>query len=453
MDFHLPIKIDKDCEYQGVLNNVLAEYLITIKDKVHENDYVKIEAIINKINHTVVSFYDSKIAEAYSLVKEIVTEIRDTINDVVCGVNSLYDYISNQNEPFYKARVGDTNESYSENDMLHIPFNMRGKVSNQRFSVSGCPCIYLGKTSFVTWLELDKPLYSHFYESGAYISDDIKVFNLAYTSWQILNKKIIEQTLDTIEKKTYTKEALVFPLIIATSFKINEKGRTFKSEYIISQLITQAVVDIKIDGIAYLSKRMDDYDVTYPLNLCLAILAKNGKNDYTSDQNKIKINKPINYSEFLALPIDSIGGVVKGSDSTSVSILNSIAETNLEYGGTSFWKFDKFIQRVCYTQFKEDASPDTIAEVEAFLNANDQEMVSYDIYMKAMDLYIKLSKEMQDSVKGFDDRLSEMSSELYFNAYNQNSIYNYNAELSKFTILLNSDLRVLLDALHSKKYK
>ena len=50
----------------------------------------------------------------------------------------------------------------------------------------------------------------------------------------------------------------LYMLSIATSFRINEKERTFKSEYIISQAIMMACKRIGDDGIAYYSKRVSD---------------------------------------------------------------------------------------------------------------------------------------------------------------------------------------------------
>lgn len=79
-------------------------------------------------------------------------------------------------------------------------------VSTQRFSIPGVPCLYLGTTSYVCWLEMDKPHDSEFN-------------------------------------------------VYATSFSIKNKERKFKSEYIVSQLIMQCLSELLIDGIAYASKK------------------------------------------------------------------------------------------------------------------------------------------------------------------------------------------------------
>ena len=77
---------------------------------------------------------------------------------------------------FYRARIGV--EKIKGKDMLHIPFNKRGVVDTQRFSISGLPCLYLSTTSFGTWLELGLPEAEYFQVSSFKIPKDLKVLNL-----------------------------------------------------------------------------------------------------------------------------------------------------------------------------------------------------------------------------------------------------------------------------------
>lgn len=51
---------------------------------------------------------------------------------------------------------------------------------------------------------------------------------------------------------------------LATSYRIKEEGRTFKSEYIISQSIMMACKRLGYDGVAYYSKRV--YDEVFALH-------------------------------------------------------------------------------------------------------------------------------------------------------------------------------------------
>ena len=42
-------------------------------------------------------------------------------------------------------------------EMFHIKYELRGKVQTQRCSFPGLPCLYLGCSSYVCWLELNRP--------------------------------------------------------------------------------------------------------------------------------------------------------------------------------------------------------------------------------------------------------------------------------------------------------
>lgn len=83
---------------------------------------------------------------------------------------------------FYKARVSDFITNYSAYDMLHISFSERDKIKTQRFSVPGLPCIYLGTSSYVCWLELNKPSDEKFNVYAFKVDENFRVFNLALLS-------------------------------------------------------------------------------------------------------------------------------------------------------------------------------------------------------------------------------------------------------------------------------
>lgn len=60
-------------------------------------------------------------------------------------------------EPLYRARVNEGNVDYEKSEMFHIKYDLRSKVQTQRFSFPGLPCLYLGASSYVCWLELNRP--------------------------------------------------------------------------------------------------------------------------------------------------------------------------------------------------------------------------------------------------------------------------------------------------------
>src|SRR5690606_13295688 len=110
----------------------------------------------------------------------------------------------------YRARIGSGN--FSKTDFLHIPFNKRGLVSTQRFSIAGVPSMYFGLTSYVCWLELDKPADNLFNIAAYELPKVMKVLNLAIPQSMINgysnDDNLVDQFISMIE---------LFPLVIATS--------------------------------------------------------------------------------------------------------------------------------------------------------------------------------------------------------------------------------------------
>lgn len=77
------------------------------------------------------------------------------------------------------------------------------------------------------------------------------MLNLAITQHLInglaaFNDEWLKDALSLIE---------LFPLIIATSYKVRDNNRSFKSEYIISQLVMQCLPLLETEGVAYISKK------------------------------------------------------------------------------------------------------------------------------------------------------------------------------------------------------
>ena len=47
---------------------------------------------------------------------------------------------------WFRARKPDLNKKFVREELFHVPFNLRGKISTDRFSLPGFPCLYLGKS-------------------------------------------------------------------------------------------------------------------------------------------------------------------------------------------------------------------------------------------------------------------------------------------------------------------
>lgn len=183
-------------------------------------------------------------------------------------------------------------------DMLHLPKNLRSKSGNYRFSIPGNPSLYLSNTSYGCWIETGNPDDNHFNVSPALLDGKQKILNLAVYTHNLLYLESLDN--EEREKKLYCWLKL-FMLNIATSYRIEESGRTFKSEYIISQAIMMACKRLGYDGLAYYSRRVSNINFALcAINLVLFV-SYNG--EYSELLNHIKIDKPTNFSLFNKLSL------------------------------------------------------------------------------------------------------------------------------------------------------
>lgn len=307
-DFNLPIFINNDFEYESELQKKLEEFLFAIKNRkfVNEKTYKKIEKNTYNILTAIKYYYDADISKAKKLINEILICYKDNklivskLNDsrALRGITKVSltndsSSISTGSLSFFKARLGI--ENFNKKDFLHIPFNKRGIVSTQRFSIAGVPCMYFGATSYVCWLELDKPADREFNISSYEVPLDTIVLNLAITQMLINGLSNREEMHEDV--KTMIE---LFPLIIATSFNVRECPRSFRSEYIISQLIMQCLSELKIDSVAYISKKVENDSANYPycINLAIPMKKKQDSQNYSEFARRILFTNPINLAEF-----------------------------------------------------------------------------------------------------------------------------------------------------------
>ena len=171
-------------------------------------------------------------------------------------------------------------------------------IKTQRFSISGIPCIYLSTSSYGCWIEMNRPDSKSFQVSSIKIPTDIKVLNLC------IQQNLINGKMAVIQNTKEWKEAIqcleIFPLVIATSYHVKQNDRSFKSEYIIPQIVMQVCGELGIKGIAYLSKKVEDkYAYPYAVNLAIPI-PSNDCSEYWDRIDGVEITEPVRFSDFLS---------------------------------------------------------------------------------------------------------------------------------------------------------
>lgn len=179
----------------------------------------------------------------------------------------------------YRMRQSDNEYLFSKEELFHIPFQERQKVSNQRYSLTGYPCLYLGSSIYVCWEELNRPKFNNSNIVGLKTLRPLHLLDLRMPS-----------------NITCVEDFYRLPLIIASSVKVKEPSLPFKPEYIISQSILHAIVahnnsfysPENLNGIIYYSSKINSNQrLFYDLPLFENIIVPTVNNTQSEDAEKI----------------------------------------------------------------------------------------------------------------------------------------------------------------------
>lgn len=237
----VPSKCEGDEDFPKALERQLALYSRWVrKNLFHERKDLKVidamETMCNCVMKAVDMYYRGLPANAYNSVK-------DGLDNLI-GADGYCSFSELKGERFYRMRVESDNwakRTVDKNGMFHIPFTLRGIVKTQRYSVPGFPCLYLGKHVEGCWEELGRPTLSNClisrFEQKEGVS--IKVLDMRIPDedeWFVGKGRDVKKPLSKIRNMV-----VLFPLIIACTFKTKSQNATFKPEYIVPQLLLQYV--------------------------------------------------------------------------------------------------------------------------------------------------------------------------------------------------------------------
>lgn len=368
--FNLPIQVEKDSEYLISLKNTLKQYTDYLSYiGVEAETVVEVDGICTEIINSIEMYYKAEILNAQNKVHDILKSYAgnpfvysDLQNSYAFRLllpfydrtnkdaNTIYpDDIYSQELSFFKARINeDPTICFTREEMLHIPLNNRGKVQSQRFSIAGIPCVYYGTSSYVCWLELGKPASEIFFVSSHKITkSDLRILNLA-CPWQLICglSSGVRENYNFDRDKTIIDMLKTWPLVCATSYRVKEENRSFKSEYIVSQLIMLNLKRLSIDAVSYISKQVDNDFNAFPLCVNLAMPAMTG--DYLCKDicSKVTVGETVNFGEYnMLVKADRWN---KGQQSYLNRCFDSavsmqIASTKVPYYNSIFGEFDNYL--------------------------------------------------------------------------------------------------------------
>ena len=226
-----------------------------------------ISQLIDAINEAVDLHYQGKLYESYNSFYNVLK------NQLIYDKLLIMNYIPSK-YMFRLRKVSNKDNYENKYSIFHLPFDLRGKVAQQRYSISGFPSLYLGEDVFVCCkeLEVDLSRRSDYIGSVFALKGALKVFQ--FLRIEQFNDRYVKTYEGHNRNNIIYDYFLTFPLIIACSFRVKDAYASFKPEYIIPQMLLSFIrQDSKIDGILYSSTKVDYSELKneHPYNLVLPV--------------------------------------------------------------------------------------------------------------------------------------------------------------------------------------
>ena len=348
--FSTPFTVKRDNEYFPKLKEMLFNLVSEIESNGAEKQIVDATRdYVEKITRSIELYYQGNLVDAQLLVNEMITEFGEVapavtdINGSIAFPGGGPDYSEVQ---FFRARLSENVVEFSAKEMLHIPFNMRHVVKSERFSIPGLPCLYLGNSSYVCWVEMGCPADHRFNVAPVILDNSQKVLNLTVTisSLYAFKEEVHNMSEEEADKHVIDLLRLMI-LTFCTSYKVTEGNRNFKSEYIMPQMIMLACKSSNLDGITYYSKQIpyESFACTVGVNLVL-FATYNGEELLSSICDHLDIGTAFNFAMFKQLLPCQMYKEYNLRIMSSPYINNVGTQSHwFPYRETQFFEFDKYL--------------------------------------------------------------------------------------------------------------
>lgn len=193
-------------------------------------------------------------------------------------------------------------------DIFHVPYENRNLVRNQRYSIAGLPCLYLGSSTWICWEELARPELNGCIFSKFKFAEETRILDFqlqpanawaVYTNVGALGRSSQPPArIDELQARyndAFVISYIVFwPLIAASSIRVESRVGAFFPQYIVPQLLLQWVTkERKVDGIRYFSTRTTQ--MNYYVNVNYVFPARDIKSSgrCSTLRRKIHLSPPV----------------------------------------------------------------------------------------------------------------------------------------------------------------
>ncbi|MDF4194815.1 MULTISPECIES: hypothetical protein [Bacillus amyloliquefaciens group] len=303
---HIPIEKNCDYDLDVYMGNAYREYIeelhkLPMTKSFDHKSIGKIEIFAKHITKTIEYYLDGLVHLAYAEFEKGMEELTGMIDFEQI---LLYDMDSLRTpNTLFRMRASDT-EIFSKEDMFHIPFEKRGIINTNRFSIPGYPCLYLGSSSLVCWEELGRPNLNTTYTSIFHLHDeDIKILDMSISPMELTNnlKKFFEITF-RLSPYRFDNYFMTWILISACLIRVKNPKDVFKPEYIIPQFLLEWIKQSsEYRGICYLSTKIKKHTVkNFNLykNYAIPVKERRVNGHCTSLREMFKISPPVGWQMY-----------------------------------------------------------------------------------------------------------------------------------------------------------
>lgn len=336
-DLYAPFILEKDFDYFDDLKKKYKLVIQQAEGAGADDDSLKIlSEFKSKILKALKCYYKADIEKCNKIIRNLIKDVgKDSF--AVNTLDKSYAFPGGLGTELqlFRCRKGNPSNAYQAKDMLHLPQKLREKSGNYRFSIPGNPSLYLANSSYGCWIETGFPSENEFNVSPVLMDGTQKILNLVISIRDF-------HALNGFEDRRVHCWLKLYMLTIATSYRIKEADRTFKSEYIISQSIMMACKRLGYDGVAYYSKRVnDEIFALCAINLALFV-------DYEGNYSKIvehmKMDDAFNFGLYkqLCASLTYKNYELRSMRSGFITNIGNYDRQN-PYTETKFFDFDKYM--------------------------------------------------------------------------------------------------------------
>lgn len=351
-----PFVIENDKQYYEEIKNKLDFLVGELERCGAQSEIIEVaEKYSKNLIEALDKYYQGDLIEAHQLIFELINGFSEEEIGVISNIknsiafsDSIFNSQNTDKEvQFFRARLSDSVIDFSAKEMLHIPFEKRELVKSERFSIPGLPCLYLENSSYVCWIEMGRPADHMFNVAPIVLDDTQKILNLTVSITDI-NEMLTLEDSEKTEKidARFIDMFKAMILNIATSYRVLQENRNFKSEYILPQMIMLACLKNGLDGITYFSKQTGNEIFSHVVGVNLVLFGKyDGEYEGVSKIcRNIEIGDSFNFSMFkqLLFSLKYKEYPLKIGDSMLTKNIGTF-KRQFPYKETQFYEFDKYI--------------------------------------------------------------------------------------------------------------